>query len=114
MTHAVLSYCRAAHPGSEGRSNIEMTRKYTDDQKKKHEMIVHLRNNVFAHFGNPSQEHGSGWIEERAIIKMVGGVETPSFARNRANYLGAVVEDLHELVLVAIDTGLAITEMLLS
>ncbi|TCA53738.1 hypothetical protein [Rhizobium leguminosarum] len=110
MTHAVLSYCRATLPGSEGRAHIEMTGNYSVDQKKKHKRIVHLRNNVFAHFGMPSKEHGSGWIEERAIIKIVGDREQPSFVRNRANYLGDVVEDLHELLQVAIDTGIAIRE----
>ncbi|MDV4178753.1 hypothetical protein R1521_09575 [Rhizobium brockwellii] len=101
MTHAVVSYCRATHSDADGRWHIGATTKYTPDQKKKHEKIVDLRDEVIAHFGVPEEEHGLKWLDERATVRVVGDAENFKFSRTRAYYLAAAIADLRELATIS-------------
>ncbi|PDT15543.1 hypothetical protein CO670_17375 [Rhizobium sp. J15] len=110
MVDAVVTYCRATHSKGAARGHIGATKRYTTAQMEKHRRIVDLRDKVFAHQGFPSEEHGLRWLDERAVVKLVGGDGILSFNRTRANYLAAAVEDLRELVAIAAATAKSLSE----
>lgn len=82
-----------------------VTKRYSPDQKQKHKSVTDIRDKVIAHFGFPSEKNGKEWASECAVMMVAGGQQKSQFAFRRANYLGAVITDLEELVTVAIPTA---------
>lgn len=103
-THALVTYCRACHSKADARFNVGVTKQYTVDQRTKHKTVTDIRDRVIAHHGFPSEQKGKEWATERAVLIITGDKQKKQFVFSRANYLGSVLMDLHELVSVAIPT----------
>lgn len=98
MMHAVMMYCRSALEDGVGRYGIGVTKNYSRDLLKKHQSVVELRHQTLAHFGTGVGVYGSGWTDERVVLRITGpGSEDIVQVFNRVNYLGLLVLDLEVL-----------------
>lgn len=101
MTHAVLSYCRAADQKSEGRVSTDFTGAFSPEQLENHKNIRLLRNTTLAHYGKPKGKYGELWREDRVVFRETGNGLSVFDVFLDTNYLAAAVNSLHDLSVTA-------------
>jgi hypothetical protein len=94
LMHASIVYCRATHTKSSIRFHVGVDKPYTNEQKKKHEAIIELRNKCLAHFG-PGEER---WHDERAVAFQNGIKSGFTVVHHRVGFDTKYAEYIKELV----------------
>lgn len=100
MTNAVMLYCRAlVSKSSSGRFNVGATSAYSNDQRRWHKQVAHLRDKVLAHYGEGDGLELGPWMRARLLVSL----ESVDFQFQSINAQAELCTALSSLIVSALD-----------